>query len=79
LVALNEKEKKALFVEVKWKDLSKRESKGILKDLERKSEVMRLDGWEKYYGLVAKNVKNKEGLKENWLIWDLRDFEELSF
>lgn len=79
LVALNEKEKKALFTEVKWKNLSKRESIGILKDLERKSKVMRLDGWEKYYGLVAKSIKNKEGLKENLLIWDLRDFEKLGF
>jgi len=40
LLALNEREKKALVVEVKWKDLSEREARGILKSLERKSELV---------------------------------------
>jgi len=43
LIALNEREKKALFVEVKWKDLSEREARGILKDLERKAELVGLE------------------------------------
>ncbi|BAD86066.1 archaeal ATPase, fused to C-terminal DUF234 domain [Thermococcus kodakarensis KOD1] len=76
LVALNEREKKALFVEVKWKDLSEREVRGILKDLERKVELVSLEGWEKHYGLIAKSVEGKEGLREDcWLVWDLGDFE----
>ncbi len=33
LVALNERAKKALFVEVKWKKLKERDVRGILKDL----------------------------------------------
>jgi len=75
LVALNEREKRALFVEVKWKDLSEREARGILKDLARKAKLVRLDGWEKSYGLVAKDVEGKEELgREGWFIWDLRDF-----
>lgn len=74
LVALNEREKKALFVEVKWKELKEREARGILKDLERKAELVGLDGWEKRYGLVAKGIKGKEELKEKgWLAWDLED------
>ncbi len=78
LVALNEREKKALFVEVKWKSLSEREARGILRDLERKSELVGLDGWEKWYGLVAKRVEEKERLREEgWLVWDLGDFESL--
>ncbi|WP_099209739.1 ATP-binding protein [Thermococcus henrietii] len=78
LVALNERERKALFVEVKWKDLSEREARGILKDLERKAELVGLEGWRKSYGLVAKNVEGKEELKkEGWLVWDLGDFERL--
>ncbi|MCD6559424.1 MAG: ATP-binding protein [Palaeococcus sp.] len=78
LVALNEREKKALLVEVKWKRLNEREARGILKDLERKSELVGLDGWEKSYGLVAKGVKNREGLTENgWLVWELKDLEAL--
>ncbi|WP_087038080.1 ATP-binding protein [Thermococcus litoralis] len=79
LVALNEREKKALFVEVKWKDLRGREARGILKDLERKAELVGLDEWEKYYGLVAKRVEGKGELREEgWQVWDLRDFERLN-
>ena len=75
LVALNEREKKALFVEVKWKELEEREARGILKDLERKAELVGLDGWEKSYGLVAKDISEKDELKnENCLAWDLEDF-----
>jgi len=78
LVALNERERKALFVEVKWKDLSKREAKRVLKDLERKSELAGLEGWEKSYGLIARNVAGKEELRdEGFLVWDLKDFEKL--
>ncbi|RLF63799.1 MAG: ATP-binding protein, partial [Thermoplasmata archaeon] len=78
LVALNERERKALFVEAKWKELSKREARGILKDLERKAELVGLEGWEKSYGLVARRIKEKEELRgEGWLVWDLEDFEGL--
>lgn len=76
LVALNERKKKALFVEVKWKELSRREAEGILRDLERKAGLVGLEGWEKYYGLVAKMEEGKEELRgEGWLVWDLRDFK----
>ncbi|ALM75250.1 ATP-binding protein [Thermococcus barophilus] len=78
LVALNEREKKALFVEVKWKELSEREARGVLKDLERKAELVGLDGWTKAYGLVAKSLEGKEKLRsKGWLVWDLEDFERL--
>ncbi|MCD6372619.1 MAG: ATP-binding protein [Thermococcus sp.] len=77
LVALNERERKALFVETKWKELSKREARGILSDLERKAELVGLDDWEKSYGLVTKNVEGKGRLRgEGWLVWDLEDFPE---
>ncbi len=79
LVALNEKERKALFVEVKWGNLSKMETRGILKDLERKSELGGFNGWKKRYGIVAKSLKNKDELREEgWLAWDLEDFGLLS-
>jgi AAA+ ATPase superfamily predicted ATPase len=75
LVALNEREKRALFVEVKWKDLGGREARGILKDLERKAELVGLEGWEESYGLVAKGITGKEGLREEgFLVWDLKEF-----
>ncbi len=80
LVALNERERKALFVEVKWKELSEKETRGILKDLKRKAELVRLIDWKKSYGLVAKNVEVKEELRaEDWLVWDLEDFNWLTF
>ncbi len=76
LVALNGREKKALFVEVKWRDLSEREARGILKDLKRKSELVGLDGWEEHYGIVAKSVEGKGELEEEgWFVWDLGNFE----
>jgi len=75
-VALNERQRKALFVEVKWKSLKGREARGILKDLERKAELVELESWEKSFGLVAKSVKGKERLgSEGFLIWDLDDFK----
>ncbi|WP_297463680.1 DUF234 domain-containing protein [Thermococcus sp.] len=78
IVALNERERRALLVEIKWKDLSMRKARGVLKDLERKGELIGLEGWEKSYGLVARKVKGKERLGENgFLAWDLSDFVEL--
>lgn len=75
---MNEHEKKALFVEVKWKELSEREARGILKDLERKAGLVELRGWEKRYGLVAKKIKGKEELRgKSFLAWDLEDFEDI--
>jgi len=76
LVALNEQEKKALFVEVKWKSLKEREARGILKDLERKAGLVGLEGWEHCYGLIGKSIEGDERLKEEgWLVWDLENFE----
>lgn len=76
LVGLNERGRMALFIEVKWKGLTEREARGILKDLKRKGKLVGLDDWEKSYGLVAKGVEGKEELRaEGWLVWDLEDFK----
>ena len=71
LIALNERERKALFVEVKWSDLNS--AKGILKELGRKSELVGLEDYERYFGIVAKRIRRKDSL-----IFDLRDFDRLS-
>ncbi|MFA4720659.1 ATP-binding protein [Pyrococcus kukulkanii] len=77
IVALKEREKKALFIEVKWKDLTRKEARRILKDLERKSKLIGVEGWEKFYGLVAKRIRGKGELREEgWLVWDLDDFKK---
>ncbi|CUX77920.1 archaeal ATPase, fused to C-terminal DUF234 domain [Thermococcus chitonophagus] len=79
IVAINEREKKVLFVEVKWKDLNKKEARGILRDLRRKSELIEMEEWERFYGLITKEVKGKEKLQEDgWLVWDLGDFRGLT-
>lgn len=79
LVALDERSRKALFVEVKWKDLSEREAMGILKDLERKAELVGLKGWEANHGIVARRVENKERLRERGhFTWDLEDFKRFA-
>ncbi len=37
-----------------------------------------MEGWEKFYRLVAKRVEGKVGLRrEGWYVWDLEDFERL--
>jgi hypothetical protein len=38
---------------------------------------MKLKNWKKHYGLIAKEIKNKRELREEWVLWDLKDFESL--
>ncbi|WP_372837830.1 ATP-binding protein [Pyrococcus kukulkanii] len=70
LIALNDKEGKALFVEVKWRDLNLREVEDIIMDLKRKSELTGIK-YEKHFGIIARKIKGKEKLE---LAWDLEDF-----
>ncbi|AIJ05226.1 ATPase [Methanocaldococcus bathoardescens] len=72
LIALNENDKKALFVEVKWKDLSVREVYGIFKDLERKAELVGLKDYDKYYCVFGRRIKGDIELEENYLVFDLQ-------
>ncbi len=67
--AILELEDGLLFVEVKWKDLKRKEAEKVLGELKRKAE-----GFEgnKRYLLVARRI---EGKGENML--DLRDLEDL--
>ena len=73
IVALNERERKALLVEVKWSNLTERDIYRILGGLERKAEYLGLEGYEKHYGIVAKRVETKPPL-----VWDLEDFDRLT-
>lgn len=74
LVGLNGREKKALLMEIKWKDLKRRELERILRDLERKASLMDLKGWEVQFGIIAKSsepiegglVIDLDGLREAW-------------
>ena len=72
LIALNENDKKALFVEVKWEDLSVREFYGIFKDLERKAELVGLKDYDKYYCVFGREIKGDIELEDNYLVFDLQ-------
>ncbi len=72
MVALNEREKKVIFVEVKWRTLRKKDVKEILRSLEKVAELTGLIDYEKYFGIIAKSVSPK-----GELTWDLRDFSLL--
>ncbi|WP_240910912.1 ATP-binding protein [Thermococcus sp. MV5] len=76
LVALNSITKEVGFFEAKWKDLSEREARGILKDLRRKATLTGMGGG--HFGLIAKGVKGKESLREeDYLVFDLGDFKDV--
>ena len=74
IVCISKNKEKALFVEVKWKKLTLRESKEILKRLEKKSQLVELNS-ENYFCLVAKDIEKKEELREKYLVYDLDDFK----
>jgi hypothetical protein len=74
MVALNERKKKALFVEVKWKNLSFMEEKRVLRELKRKAELVKeLKDYKKHFTIVAKHIEGKEKL--GTLTFDLKDLE----
>ncbi|WP_042700584.1 ATP-binding protein [Thermococcus sp. PK] len=76
LVALNSITGEAGFFEAKWKNLSEREARGILKDLERKAELTGISG--SHFGLIGKRVEGKENLREEgYIVFDLEDFNEV--
>ena len=74
IVALNEREKRAFFVEVKWRGLTLGDARRILNRLEKKAELVGLKDHEKHFGIVAKRIEGKGELE---LAFDLRDFEAL--
>jgi len=72
-IALNDKEKKALFVEVKWSNLGLKDVRRILRSLKEKSELVGLKGYEHHYMLIGKRAKKIE----DELVIDLEDLEKL--
>jgi AAA+ ATPase superfamily predicted ATPase len=73
VVALNDRTKQALFVEVKWANLTLKEAKRILKDLRRKAELTNLEGYRKYFGIIAKEIEGKEKIED--FAFDLSDVD----
>lgn len=61
------------LIEVKWKDLSRKDALRVLREIEVKAEKVRSAGKVRL-GLIAKSVEGKEELREEgYLAWDLED------
>jgi len=76
LAAFSRKERKAAFIEAKWKVLRKAEALRILEDVKRRSALVQLDrrGWVESFGVAARKVEGKEELKrKGFLVYDLDD------
>ncbi len=71
IVAINERT--AYLIEVKWKDMSKKDAVRVLNSLKQKSRLVRFNGTFKL-GIVARRIEEKENLRaNNHLVWDLED------
>ncbi|WP_099209225.1 ATP-binding protein [Thermococcus henrietii] len=65
--------KNILLFEVKWKDLSLRDARKVLKSLERKAKLLPLKG-DYQFGVIARELEGKEELREEgFLAFDLND------
>ena len=70
LVVVDDSKRKALLVEAKWSKLGKREVKRVLRDLERKGDLI-LPEYEKEYLVVARRAEESDR------VWDLRKVEKI--
>ena len=73
VVCLNEMERKAMLVEVRWRDLGKRDVRRIVSGLKKKAEAIPLEDYDIFYCVVAKRIEDKEELSKEFLVYDLRD------
>ena len=79
LIALDEENRAATFIEAKWSNLSTVDCQRILQDLKIKAQNFRWDRKEENYAIVAKHISHKEQLRlQGLLIFDLEDFEPTS-
>jgi len=65
--------KNVVLFEVKWRDLSRKEAKKVLKALEKKAELLPLRGNYRF-GVIARELEGKDELREEgFLAFDLED------
>ncbi|HJH28744.1 MAG TPA: ATP-binding protein [Methanosarcinaceae archaeon] len=70
LIAFDDKNRDAIFCEVKWKHLTRQEAEHIIKGLKDKAEKVK-GNWNEHYCLIAKKIEGKEQL--DFLAFDLED------
>lgn len=76
LVAVNEKDKQAAFLEVKWSRLREEEVLKIIDWIKKVCKEIRWfrDKRTEHFGVIAKEIENKEKLrKEGYIVFDLKD------
>ena len=78
LVLINESEKKAMLAEVKWKDLSERDVYRIVSGLEKKADIIPLEGYEIFYCVIGRKIKDKGEVSKETLVYDLKDIDSRS-
>ena len=77
IVAFNKEEKKILFCEVKWQDLSNRKAEEIIENLKEKAKIVKWfnEKRKEYFCLIGKKIESKRDLREKgYLVFDLEDF-----
>lgn len=77
LVVLNDKTKEILFIECKWKRLDYRSVLKIIKLLKKKSKSFQWNNEKRkeYFGIISKEIQNKEQLlKDGFIVFDMDDF-----
>ena len=78
IVAINEDKMEIALFECKWSRLSQNEAFNILNDLERKAPLVKWkdNRYKEHCGIIAKEVKGKEKLREKgYQIFDLGDLD----
>ena len=76
LIALDEENHAATFIEAKWSNLNAIDCKRILQNLKAKAQNFRWDRKKENYAIIAKHITDKEQLtNQGHLVFDLEDFE----
>lgn len=77
VVALNDATKEILFVECKWKSLSRRQAEVVLGELSEKSRHVDWNNAARmeYFGIIGKRIEGKDELRgKGFVVMDLDDF-----
>jgi AAA+ ATPase superfamily predicted ATPase len=77
VVALNDATKEILFVECKWKNLSRRQAEVVLGELSEKSRHVDWNNAARmeYFGIIGKRIEGKDELRgKGFVVMDLDDF-----
>lgn len=77
IIALNDASKDIVFVECKWQNLSHKDAKQVLFDLQEKSKHVEWNPGKRkeHFAVFAKKIEGKEHLrKKGFIIWDFEDY-----